>query len=400
MATRTSWTAVAVLLAAGVAGAGAIGKLPGALPPLRAEFGLSLVAAGWVVSMFNAVALASAVFFGLFADRAGALRACFFGLAALAAGGALGAVAASPAALLVSRFIEGAGFIALVVSVPGLIAAVTASRDRNLAFGLWSGYMPVGFAVTLVASPFVIATVGWRGLWWGQAATIGAVAFAIWRLRDRLPVTAPHAERTAAAIVEALRHPAPWWCAIAMGFYALQWIALMVWLPTFLLNERGASPLAAVALTALAVGVNSPGTMLGTWLVHRNLARGTLISVAAALMGACAIAIFAPALPDGWRYAACLGLSFFGGITPPAVLTSSQAYARSPAQIGSLQGLIIQWSNAGQFVGPPAVALMVSATGGWYASLYVMLAAALGGVAAGLLVNRTERRLLALRAAA
>lgn len=260
--------------------------------------------------------------------------------------------------------------------------------------------MPVGFAVTLVASPFVIATVGWRGLWWGQAATIGAVAFAIWRLRDRLPVTAPHAERTAAAIVEALRHPAPWWCAIAMGFYALQWIALMVWLPTFLLNERGASPLAAVALTALAVGVNSPGTMLGTWLVHRNLARGTLISVAAALMGACAIAIFAPALPDGWRYAACLGLSFFGGITPPAVLTSSQAYARSPAQIGSLQGLIIQWSNAGQFVGPPAVALMVSATGGWYASLYVMLAAALGGVAAGLLVNRTERRLLALRAAA
>lgn len=400
MDTRTSWTAVAVLLAAGVAGAGAVGKLPGALPLLRTEFGLSLVAAGWVVSMFNTLALATAVFFGLFADRTGALRACFIGLAGLAAGGALGAVADSPATLLVSRFVEGAGFIALVVSVPALIAAATASRDRNLALGLWSGYMPVGFAAALLATPFVVAAVGWRGLWWGQVAAIGAVTLAIWRLRRRFPFTAPRTERTVAAIAEALRHPAPWWCAIAMGLYVLQWTSLMVWLPTFLLNERGASPLAAAALTALAVGVNSPGTLFGTWLVHRNLARGTLISVAAALMGVCGIAIFAPALPDGWRYLACLGLSFLGGITPPAVFTSSQAYARSPAQIASLQGLIIQWSNAGQFVGPPAVALMVSATGGWFASLYVMLAAALGGVAAGLLVNRTERRLLALRAAA
>lgn len=400
MQTRTSWTAVTALLASGIVGAGAVGKLPGALPLLREEFGLSLVGAGWVVSMFSTLALVAAVFFGLFSDRTGALRACFIGLAALAVGGALGAVAPSPAVLLVSRFIEGAGFIALVVSVPALIVVAAASDDRNLALGLWSGYMPVGFALTLVATPFTIAAVGWRGLWWGQVVGIVAVAIAIWWLRARFPLPPPRAERTVASITEALRHPAPWWCAVAMGFYALQWISVMVWLPTFLLNERHATPLAAAVLTALIVGVNAPGTVLGTWLVHRNLARGTLISVSAALMGICGVAIFAPALPDGWRYVACLGLSFLGGITPPAVFTSSQAYARSPAQIGSLQGLIIQWSNAGQFFGPPAIAAVVSAAGSWSASLYVLLAASLCGIAAGQLVNRSERRLLAKRAAA
>jgi len=397
MHTRTSWTAISALLVAGVAGAGAVGKLPGTLPLLREEFGLSLVAAGWVVSMFNTLALAAAVFFGLVADRTGAMRACFLGLAGLALGGALGAVAPTTAVLLVSRFIEGAGFIALVVSVPALIASATAAEDRNVALGLWSGYMPVGFALVLLATPFAIAVVGWRGLWWGQVLAIAAVALAIWRQRDRFPLPPPRAERTIASITEALRHPAPWWCALAMGFYALQWTSLMVWLPTFLLDERAASSLAAAALTALVVGANGPGTMLGTWLVHRNVPRGTLISASAALMGLCGIAIFSPALADGWRYLACLGLSFLGGITPPAVFTSSQAYARSPAQIASLQGLIIQWSNAGQFVGPPAIAVMVSATGNWTASLYVLAAASLCGLAAGQLVNRYERRLLAAR---
>ncbi len=130
---RTSWTAVTALLAAGVVGAGAVGKLPGALPVLREDFGLSLVAAGWVVSMFNMLALASAVFFGFVADRTGALRACLLGLGALAIGATLGATTHSTITLLVSRFIEGGGFIALAVSVPALIATPAVGRTNAIA---------------------------------------------------------------------------------------------------------------------------------------------------------------------------------------------------------------------------------------------------------------------------
>ncbi len=398
MSSHTRWPAVSVGIVAGVVGAAFVGKLPGALPALSDHFGLSLVAASWVVSMFNALAVAMAVFFGFFADRAGALRSCLGGLAALALGGAAGAIATSPEALLVSRFVEGAGFIAVTVSAPALIASAAVGHDRGLALGIWSAYMPFGFAVALLATPFVLAAVGWRGLWWASVAAAAVTLLALWRMRAAFPLPPPRAERTLASLVHALRQPGPWWCALAMCFYTFQWTAVMVWLPTFLVKEREFTLLAATALTTLVVAVNVPGILLGTWLLQRHVPRGRLISAAAILMGLSGIALLATGLPDGVRYAACLSLSFGGGMTPPAVLTSSQHYARSPTQIASLQGLIIQLSNFGQFIGPPAFAVVVSATGGWRATMYLLVVAAVGAFAAGQLVSRAERRLAIERA--
>jgi hypothetical protein len=79
-------------------------------------------------------------------------------------------------------------------------------------------------------------------------------------------------------------------------------------------------------------------------------------------------------------------------VIPAAVMTSPQAYARSGAQVASLQGLMMQWSNLGQFVGPPAVAAVVSATGGWGAASWLLGGAALGAAVCGRVVARCERR--------
>jgi MFS family permease len=88
MAAATHWPAVAAAIAASVVAAAYVGKLPPALPALSTEFGLSLVATGWVVSMFNAIATAAGIFFGLLADRVGTFRACIAGLVLLALGAA------------------------------------------------------------------------------------------------------------------------------------------------------------------------------------------------------------------------------------------------------------------------------------------------------------------------
>lgn len=398
MPPHTRWPAVSVSILAGVVAAMFVGKLPGALPALSEHFDLSLVAAGWVVSMFNALAVVTAVFFGFIADRAGALRSCLAGLAALVLGGAAGALASSPEVLLASRFVEGAGFLAVGVSAPALIVSAAVGRDRGLAMGVWSAYMPFGFAIALLATPFVLAAAGWRGLWWMSVVAAAVTLASLWKMREAFPLPPPRAVRTFAGIAQALRQPGPWWCALAMCFYTFQWTAVMVWLPTFLVQERELTVLAASALTTLVVGVNVPGILLGTWLLQRNVPRGTLIRVAALLMGVSGISLFTAGLPDAARYAACLSLSFCGGMTPPAVLTSSHHYARTPDQISSLQGLIIQLSNFGQFVGPPVFAVVVSATGSWNATAYLLVTAAAGAFVAGQLVGRAERRLAAVRA--
>jgi predicted MFS family arabinose efflux permease len=389
---RTSWPAVAAALAAGVAAAGYAGKLPPALPALKDEFGLSLVAAGWVVSIFNTIAAAAAVAFGLGADRIGALRFAAGAVALLAAGGVAGAFAPSGGWLLASRVVEGAGFLALTVSLPALIFSATAPADRRLTLGLWSSYMPFGMAITMVAAPLVLAWVGWRGLWLAVVGAMLACAGALFVQAGRNP-RPPRSGRTLRAIAEGLRQPGPWWAACAMGCYTAQWTAVMVWLPTFLVQTRGVSLAAASLVTAAVVAANVPGTLTGTWLLQRHVPRGPLICAAAVAMAVTGIGIFADAAPDWLRLGSCFAFSYLSGVTPPATFTSTQTYARSPSQVASLQGLLMQVSNLGQLVGPPAVAAVVSATGRWGDAVYVMLAAAACGFVAGVVVTRHERRM-------
>jgi cyanate permease len=178
-----------------------------------------------------------------------------------------------------------------------------------------------------------------------------------------------------------------------MGLYTLQWMAVMTWLPTFLVQTRGASTLLAASLAAVFSLANMPGILLGTWLLQRNVARGRLIAGTFVIMAACNALVFSAAVPDALRYAAVLALSCLGGMIPAAVMSSSQRYAHSPAQVGGLQGVIVQVSNLGQFTGPLAVAAVVSATGRWESALAVVLAAAAAGLALGLAVAHFERRL-------
>jgi MFS family permease len=391
MSARTHWPAVAAATATGVVAAVYVGKLPPALPALSAEFGLSLVAAGWIVAMFNAIATAGAIFFGVLADRAGAFRACMAGLTLLVLGGAVGAAAAGPAWLLASRFVEGIGFVTVSVSAASLVFAAAAAEDRKLALGAWSAYMPFGFALTLLAAPSLLAAGGWRGLWLAAIVVTGACA--VWLAAERGRYARPPAgARSLATIGAALRQPGPWWVAAAMGFYTAQWSSMMVWLPTFLVQERAASVLGASLATAGAVLVNVPGTLTGTWLLQRHVPRGQVIVLGAVAMGLAGVASLAAPLPDAARYLACLAFSYCGGVIPPAVLSSPQAYARSGGQVASLQGLIMQGSNLGQFVGPVAIAALVSATGNWAQAAWVFGAAAACAVGCGGMVARIERR--------
>jgi MFS family permease len=394
MTGRTSWLAVAAALLAGVVAAGYVGKLPPALPALKAEFGLSLVAAGWVVSTFNTVALATAVGFGLMADRIGAFRFALAGLALLVAGGLGGAAAPSGAWLIVSRVVEGAGLLAVTVSGTALIFAATAPGDRKLTLGIWSTYMPFGMALAMAAAPLAIEAIGWRGLWLAVVAATVAAAAALASQRRSYPQPPPSG-RTFRAIVAALGQRGAWWNSLVMTFYTAQWSGVMVWLPTFLVQTRGASLTTASLVAAAVVAINVPGNLTGAWLIQRHTPRGLVVCAAAVLMGAFAVGIFAEGAPDWLRLGSCLAFSYFSGVIPAVSFAASQSYARSQSQVASLQGLMMQGSNLGQFVGPPAIAAAVSAGGRWGDAVYVMVAAAALTLVCGIAVARDERRVAA-----
>jgi predicted MFS family arabinose efflux permease len=370
-----------------------IGKLAIALPAMREEFGLSLVDAGWLVAMFNTIAMVAGVSAGILADRIGAWRFCVGAMVASAAGGLIALAGPGETALLVSRAIEGVGFIAVAAAAPALVSAATAPRQRRLALAIWSCYMPVGITASLLAAPPVMGASGWRGLWvLVLAVTLAGTALVVALRRDFEGVARGSASAFADLGV-VLRNRTAWLLAAALACFAVQFFVVVTWLPTYLREQRGLEPAQAAALSALAIAFNIPGNVLGGVLLQRGVDRGALLALAFAGCLLCSVGIQVEALGDALRYLLCLLISFVGGLIPAAVLSSSATLVERQQQVGTLQGLFMQASNVGQFASALIVAALVSAAGGaWSASLVVTIPVGLAGLAAGVAMARRPHR--------
>src|SRR5882724_9602459 len=106
----TPWPVIALAVAAGMVGACQVGKAAVALPALRADLGMGLGAAGWVLSIFNLIGVFAGMALGAVIGGWGDRRTLLLGLAAIAAAGLLGAAAPGTGMLLAARFVEGIGF--------------------------------------------------------------------------------------------------------------------------------------------------------------------------------------------------------------------------------------------------------------------------------------------------
>jgi predicted MFS family arabinose efflux permease len=306
--------------------------------------------------------------------------------------GALGAAAWGFASLLVARFLEGVGFIAFVVSAVALMNAAAATpRDRARALGLWSSYMPSGGTIALLAAPLLIGTWGWRGLWMVLAVAALVSTLVLARL---VPASQYGQVSSMRLVVESLRNAGNITMALLFAFYVAQWTSIMVWLPTFLVDEHRMSATAAALATALYVLINAPGNLTGGWLLARGVPRGALVIGGALIAALCEIGMLAGALPPAARYVLVLVFSFCAGVIPAAVFSGLPVHARTPQHIGTGNGIVMQASQIGQFLAPLALAWI--ATGfGWHANLWALLAFAAGATLCGVAIGRIEHKISA-----
>jgi len=375
---KTHWGTVVIAFVAGAIAAGHVGKLPAALPMLRAELGLDLVAAGWVASVFSITGVVIAVVLGATADRVGHWRLSILGLALLIAGGAGGSLTGDVMALLVSRFVEGIGFLAVVVAAPSLIAHATHGRDRKMALGIWAGYMPLGIIIMILVAPAMLGWVGWQGLWLLVAGLSGVwlvVMAAAARRAPPLGAASDGAEPIWRNIWRTVSRLGPWVVAACFVLYGSQFYAIITWLPTFLIEERAMAPGTAATLTALVVAANGLFSFLAAGFLLRGTPLWLLLAASGTTMTLAALGAFSASVPDLARYVSCLLLAAGGGVVAAAAFAAAPTLAPSPAQIGTVNGILVQASNLGQFLGPLALAAVVSTFGTWESALWIMVGA-------------------------
>lgn len=386
---RTNWPAVWAMFAGGVACGAFMGKVPPALPQMRAELGLTLVESGFIATMINAMGAVVGMLMGLLCDRFGHKRLGLLGLGTMALGGLLGALAHGYPALLLSRFLEGAGFITFAVTGAALInASVSGPADRNRAMGIWTAYMPFGAAVAMLAAPLAMAQFGWRGYWVVLSVAAFACAALVWRA---VPAAQRGTVGSLRLAAESLRQPGAILLSLLFVFYVAQWTSVMVWLPTFVVDERGGTAGAAAFLGALMVLANVPGNLAGGWLLAHGVNRGPLIIAASAAAAACAAGMLSAALPDAARFALVLGFSCLAGIIPATIFSGVPVHARTAGHIGTTNGMVMQGAQVGQLAGPVLLAWLASRFGGWGATLWGMLAFAILCALCGLAVGRIEK---------
>jgi MFS family permease len=383
----TRWRGIWAVFAGGLVAGAYMTKVPPALPGMRDELGLTLVESGLIVTTFNVLGMLVGMLAGMVSDRLGRTRLALAGLLVMAAGSALGALAHGFGTLLFSRFVEGVGFIFFAVPAPAFMTSLSdGARDRAKALGIWSAYMPTGGTLGLLAAPAIIGVAGWRGFWLvlAAAAVAAAVAFA-----RAVPAAAPAQVSSLRLVAESIARKGNIAMALLFACYVAQWTSIMVWLPTFL-TETGASTSAAAMATALMVLVNAPGNLAGGWLISRGVPRGALVIAASAIAALCELGMFTAALPGALRFALVLAFSLCAGVIPASIFAGLPVHARSPQHIATGNGMVLQFSNLGQFLGPLVIAWLASRFGGWQASLWALLAFAAGGALCGAALARIE----------
>lgn len=383
-----------VVLLAGVAAALHVGKLPPAVTALQEALGLTLVQAGFLLSLVQAAGMAFGIAFGALADGLGARRSMLAGLALLALASALGSAATGAGALMLLRAVEGFGFLLVVLPGPALLRELAPPERSARVMGLWGAYMPLATALALLLGPAVIALAGWR-TWWGLLALLSAamaavLARAVPAAAARGPAAAPRPLRAlrglASRLARTLSASGPWLLCAAFAAYAAQWLAVIGFLPTVYAAAGMAGVTTAVA-TALAALVNVAGNLAaGRWL-QRGASPLAPLALGFAVMGLATVGAFHGAagdpgagLPLALRYACVLAFSAFGGLVPATLFALAVRLAPDAGSTGTTVGWMQQGSAAGQFAGPPLAAWVASQAGGWHRTWWVTAACAAAGL--------------------
>lgn len=395
IAEHTALGRAAVIIAAGVVSALHVGKLPPVLPVLRDELGVTLVQGGFLLAVVQLAGMLLGVFIGTLADRVGPRRVMLCGLGLLSVASLVGALAPRAEVLLLTRVVEGLGFLLAVLPAPGLVRRfVHEPRSLSKALGFWGAYMPIGTATALLVAPLAYAHIGWRWSWAGLALLTAVWAWLVWH---RIPVD-EKARGTevkgaiARRLALTLGASGPWLVALAFFMYSGQWLAVVGFLPT-IYTQAGWSVAAVGLLSALAAGINLTGNIAAGRFMAYGVRPIVLLAGGYGFMALGALLAFGGAVGPLGQYLAVLVFSAVGGLIPGTLFALAVRLAPDGQTVSTTVGWVQQLSSLGQFIGPPVVAWIAASAGGWHLTWTVNVACCVAGVALAVMLQRRVARL-------
>jgi CP family cyanate transporter-like MFS transporter len=387
----------AIVILSGIIAALHLGKVGPAIPVLSDSLGLTLVQAGFLLSLIQLAGMLTGVFVGIATDKAGLLRSIITGQLILCVASLAGMWASQAYQLLFLRALEGFGFLLAALPAPALLRQLVDEDKLTRVIGFWGAYMPIGTSLAFIGCPLLIAHIAWQGTW-GVLAGISAIVIVL--LYYCVPGDLKRLSNKEQAVIDktpwqdvlrtTLRHAAPWQIGFTFALYSFQWIAVIGFLPS-VYNQAGITGQVAGALTALASIVNVIGNITAGQLLHRGLAPAKLLAIGFTTMMIATMVAFdgLTAQVPVLRYIAILVFSATGGMIPATLFVLAVTLAPGKQTVSTTIGWVQQVSATGQFLGPPLVGWVAHAAGGWQLTWIVTSLACITGL---MIAHRLHRR--------
>ncbi|RMC37991.1 MFS transporter [Paracoccus alkanivorans] len=375
---KAGWSAILIIAGAGTVSAFQVGKVPMALSTIQDDLGLSLALASWLISAFAVVGAGFGTPIGLAVDRVGARRMVVGGLLLQALGSGLGGMAGGTGPLILSRVVEGLGFVSVLVAAPTIIFATVSAELRDRAIAVWATVMPVGMTAVMLSAP-LFAYLEWRGFWMLNAAILLAYGLIF---AASIPARKAHGhdQNITEQLTRVVAAPGPWALAALFAAFSAAFFAIFGFLPTLLAEQFGLSQNLASAVAAISVAASGLGNLVSGVLLSAGRRPAHILTAGFLAMTVFGFGVLAAGLT--WPFVAGFAVlfSFMAGLIPVVLMGCVPKLAPRPDLVGATMGFAIQGNNVGMLAGP-ATAGGLAAGFGWGSVAIAVAAVSIAAIA-------------------
>jgi MFS family permease len=276
------WAILALLFSVRVGMAFQMQAVAAISPVIMRELGVGLADIGLMISLYLAPGLAIALPGGEIGRRFGDKSAVLLGLALMAGGGLLMAIATDWSWQLAGRLIAGVGGVLLNVLMSKMVTDWFAGREIATAMAIFVNSWPIGIAAALIALPALAQTQGAAGVH-VCAAGLALLGLVLLQLLYKPP---PHHAAAAAGATwptgAALRAIVA--VGLIWGLYNAA-LSMVFGFGTAMLTERGWSLTAAGSATSLVLWLVGISMLLGGIVADRTRRFAAVMLVGFLLFG-------------------------------------------------------------------------------------------------------------------
>nr|WP_042181800.1 MFS transporter [Kibdelosporangium sp. MJ126-NF4] len=357
------------------------------LPLIRHDLGLSFAQGGSLAAASTLTYALMQVPVGVLADRVDPRKLFLAGLLGVNVLACGFAVIDSYGWLLVNQAVSGV--LRSMAFAPGLIliGRQFSSGKQATAMGL---YVAGGFSSSIVlnlAGPLLVGPVGWQGVFL-VCAGVGVLTLGgYWLVGGAGDGRGARGPRPSLRELRRLvRHPVVAVTSVIQFVRLAATHGVAMWLPSFVVAEKGYSIQTAGLLVALGAAVTAPSNILGGYVADRTgrplAVVGVSLTLVAVSLGGLMLASSLPVVVAVVVLNAMVIQLYFG----PLFAIPIQYLGRSVA--GAVSGFGNFWANLGGFCAVWALGALKDATGTFAAGFLLLTGLCVVGVGAVLVLRR------------